>query len=478
MPGEASWKKLKRAFQGSPPEPGWVLELFRALQQRDPPEGVAFAAALAEAIAASGTVKPKEMREKWKEKDCIAVDIPSTGGTGSKVPLVVPPIVVAAACAAARQNEFKKPIIPKMSTRGSTAGTIDILESIGYNAKLSLDQYVRIVRKIGLSDIAPTPELAPLDEWLMELRRKTATMRQAHLTVASILGKKLAVGCTKLVIEIKDGAESKMRFARSEDPPSGLRPDEWDAIRGAELFINVGERLGIEVVCVITDGSRPQGRFLGNRLALVEVMGALSGKLQDKKLKTLYHQLACEVLELAGREGWEEKVEKVCRPSNQGDSEAFRRFHDMLIEHGVRPDAINALKNALKEDRLEGMSLYSEEVKALRGGYVQAIDVALIDEALKRLIRSGSGQQKSYNTGIELKRQVGKHVQQGEVLAVIHGNEEWQRETLRQMVQHAFRIGDVCPASSSYLKFKVKKKNGRCEVYWRAKDGWEIRNIG
>ena len=96
--------------------------------------------------------------------DKPTVDLASTGGVGNKTPVIVPILAVGAA-----QNRLR---IPKISTRGAVAGTIDILEAAGYRAEPTLDEYIRTVTEFGLSNILPSSWLAPLDRDLMKRRRE------------------------------------------------------------------------------------------------------------------------------------------------------------------------------------------------------------------------------------------------------------------------------------------------------------------
>ena len=120
--------------------------------------------ALTKVISKIGT--RTEVIPEWDSGNFISVDCPSTGGAGNKLPIILPPLVVEAATF----GKLGSVVIPKVSTRGIPAGTIDILESIEYQADISLDRYVEIIKDkdIGFSNIAPTDELAPIDALLMK----------------------------------------------------------------------------------------------------------------------------------------------------------------------------------------------------------------------------------------------------------------------------------------------------------------------
>ena len=98
----------------------------------------------------------------------IKVDKHSTGGIADTTTLIVAPLVAAAGVPVA-----------KMSGRGLgfTGGTADKLESIpGFHVVLPEAQFLEQVRRIGLSLITQSGEIAPADKLLYALRDATATV--------------------------------------------------------------------------------------------------------------------------------------------------------------------------------------------------------------------------------------------------------------------------------------------------------------
>lgn len=171
----------------------------------------------------------------------IIVDKHSSGGVGDKITLIVMPVVASLGVKVA-----------KMSGRGLgiTGGTIDKLESIsGYKTELTLEEFKKNVKDIGISLIGQTGNLAPADKKMYALRDVISATDSIPLIASSIMSKKIAAGANKLVLEVTSGKGAFMK-------------DKSQAEELSNIMKNLGELSGIETVCIITNMDQPMGRMI------------------------------------------------------------------------------------------------------------------------------------------------------------------------------------------------------------------------
>ncbi len=197
------------------------------------------------------------------------------------------PIVVAIVSAAGL-------VMPKTSSRAITspAGTADTLETL-CQVNLNLAEIKRVVSDVGACLAwGGAVNLSPADDLLIRIERALDVDAEGQL-IASVLSKKIAAGSTHAVIDIPVGDTAKVRSRTHAD-------------RLASLFVEVGNACGIQIRCVVTDGSKPVGFGIGPVEEARDLMAVLHGDTQapdDLRERALL--LSAHLLDMADEQGLE-----------------------------------------------------------------------------------------------------------------------------------------------------------------------------
>jgi pyrimidine-nucleoside phosphorylase len=351
------------------------------------------------------------------------IDKHSTGGVGDKISLCLAPWV--AACGVA---------VPMIAGRGlgHTGGTLDKLEAIpGYNTRLSIAQFRRVVKQVGVSIIGQTDELAPADRRIYALRDVTGTVESESLICASILSKKLAAGLEGLVLDVKVGRGAFMKR-------------RTHAARLAQLLIDVGRQLGLPIRAVLTDMSTPIGRTIGNALETAEAIAVLHGT-GPTDTTTLTRALALEMLQLAWPRTKPDKLEaQLDAALNSG--RAAEKLEQMIAAQGGDARVVaepERLPRAPKQVAL----------LARGAGYVSDIDALALGQLSVAL---GAGRTRADlpidpAVGIELLVHVGQWVEPGEPLLKLHVRASAAARTHLPAAERTITVSSTRPRTRSRI---------------------------
>ena len=339
----------------------------------------------------------------WSDCPLPTADKHSTGGVGDKLSLVIQPL--AAACGLA---------VPSLTGRGlgHTGGTADKLESIpGYNASLSLSEFKKVVKEVGVSMTVQTAEIAPADKKLYALRDVTGTVPSIPLITASILSKKLAEGAGTLVFDVKCGRGAFMKTrAAADDLAAHL-------VAGAKAA-------GRKAAAIVTSMDEPIGRTVGNALEVKEALEVLAGASDSPRdVVDASVMFAAKMVELALGVSADESL-AMCR-ARLADGSALRRFEAMVAAQGGDLAAFRAF---------DFDAALVAEVRAAKSGRVLSVDALGIAEAALRLGagRAAVGDIIDPMAGVVLVKRSGDSVEKGDVLCRLYGNrEKCGAETLR-----------------------------------------------
>ena len=384
-------------------------------------------AALTDAMLHSGEVLDLSSLPQKK------VDKHSTGGVGDKTSLVLAPLAAAAGIA-----------VPMISGRGlgHTGGTLDKLEAIsGFNVNLAVPEFRRVLEVCGCAMIGQTAEIAPADRKLYALRDVTGTVESPYLICASIMSKKLAEGIDALILDVKTGSGAFMKSQK-------------DAAFLAELMVETGERMGKNVIALITDMDQPLGKMIGNALEVVEVIEVLKGG-GPGDLRDLCMELAGWMMQLGGivksvEEGKRHSAELI------SSGKALEKFRRMVELQGGDARVVDDAKRLPQ-------SSGTIDVKAAKGGHLAAMQCEQIGTACVIL---GGGRERKEDSvdpavGIVLHKKVGDKVVTGDILATIHYNAADRADRARQMILESCEISDDSPAATRPLVHQVIGKSGK-----------------
>ena len=342
------------------------------------------------------------------------VDKHSTGGIGDKVTLILAPIIASLGIPVA-----------KMSGRGLgyTGGTIDKLEAIpGYNTSLTIDQFIKNVKEIGIALMGQTLNLAPADKKLYALRDTTSTTESIPLIASSIMSKKIAAGANKIVLDVTCGSGAFMKNIET-------------ATKLAETMKKIGELAKKETTCVITNMNEPLGKAIGNSLEVIEAIEFLKGNMQPD-VKEVILTLGAYMIKLADKgEDIEDNKQKMLEQIQNG--KAFAKLEQWIQKQG---GDISYLENTEKFEKAK----YVIPVIADRSGYVKSLDAQEIGKASMNL---GAGRKKKednidFSVGIILEKKTGNKVEKGENIAFVYANNEKLGQEISQDILNAYTIVD------------------------------------
>jgi thymidine phosphorylase len=291
------------------------------------------------------------------------------------------PIVVAIAAEAGLT-------MPKTSSRAITspAGTADTM-AVMTRVELTLPEMREVVEQEGACIAwGGSVRLSPADDILIRVERALDIDSEAQL-IASVLSKKVAAGSTHVVLDIPVGPTAKVRTAA-------------DARKLSERLVRVGERIGLRVLPVITDGIQPVGRGIGPALEARDVLAVLRGEADaptDLRERSL--ELAARVLEMGG-----------AAPAGGGAAMAAE-----LLESGRALKQFLAICEAQGGFREPGEAPFRKPVAAATAGRVKAID----NRRLARVAKL-AGAPGDPTAGVAMRVRIGDGVEAGETLFEVH----------------------------------------------------------
>ena len=322
----------------------------------------------------------------------VKVDKHSTGGIADTTTLIVAPLAAAAGVPVA-----------KMSGRGLgfTGGTADKLESIpGYQTVLPETAFLEQVRRIGISLITQSGDIAPADKLLYALRDATGTVESIPLIASSIMSKKIAAGADAIVLDVKYGDGAFMK-------------NKKDARALARTMVQIGKLAHRPTVAVLTSMEAPLGTAIGNSLEVDEAVEALSGK-GPKRLMEVVEVLGAYML-LLGKKAADEAEgrEKIRRVLQSGAGLA--KFKELIAAQHGSTSWIG--KRPLTKAAQQYTAVCTDE------GYITAIHGRALGEIAMKLGAGRAHKEDAIDpmVGIRLYKELYDPIHAGEPLFTIYG---------------------------------------------------------
>ena len=351
------------------------------------------------------------------------VDKHSTGGVGDKVSLVLAPL-------AAELGLY----VPMMSGRGlgHTGGTLDKLESIpGFHTRIAIDRFVHILERERFAMIGQTPEIAPLDRRLYDLRSVTGTVSSIPLIATSIMSKKLAEGLNGLVLDVKRGS-------------GAFLPETERALELAETMVQLGVRAGVETVALVTAMDRPLGRAIGNALEVAEALECLAGG-GPADLREVTLALVVQMM-VAGGLAPDVEAARTRAAATLDSGRPLERFARVVELQGGDARAVH------RPERLPSARV-RRYVRVDRSGFVGAIDPLALGRGVVELgggrIRLGEAIDRG--VGFRLEVGVGEELTPGRTLGVVYAATAGDADRATGILQRAIAIVPEPPPPLSRL---------------------------
>jgi len=344
----------------------------------------------------------------------LAVDKHSSGGVGDKTTLVVEPLV--AACGLP---------VGKMSGRGLgfTGGTLDKMESIpGFRIDLSEDEFLSQLKEIGLVLAGQTADLAPADGKFYALRDVSGTVDSIPLIASSIMSKKIAAGAQAIVLDVKIGLGA---FMDTQEEAKHL----------AKFMVDIAQLAGRKAVALISDMNQPLGVAVGNILEVKEAIDTLQGRGPASFVE---HCLdVAEQMLILGKAAADSGEARKKAENALKDGSAWQKFMDLVNAQG---GDLSYIENPNKFPK----AAIIEPVPSPESGYLSQIHARIVGETSVDL---GAGRAKktdqiNHAVGIEILREVGDKLEEGDDLFILHAANHLDFEKAKERLIKAHKWSD------------------------------------
>lgn len=313
----------------------------------------------------------------------LVVDKHSVGGlAGNRTTPILVPIIASLGLT-----------IPKTSSRAITspAGTADTMEVLA-PVQFDLAGIKRIVRATHACLVwGGGLAIAPADDLIIRVSRPLG-FEPYDKMIVSILAKKVAMGVSRLVIDMPVG-------------PSAKVPNFRVAQALARRFAIVAKPFGITVKVLPSEAREPVGRGIGPALEARDVLRVLQNKAdRPRDLEAKAVRLSGTLLELAGRARRGKGPRMALDALHSGS--AWRSMQAILKAQGGDPN---------RDSEAVPLAPVRARILAAHSGTVRGVNSRAINHVAKTL-----GAPESKTAGLYLHHRVGEVVLRGQKLLTLY----------------------------------------------------------
>jgi pyrimidine-nucleoside phosphorylase len=288
---------------------------------------------------------------------------------------------------------------------------------------LSRNEFMQILTTHQMVLAGQSNDLAPADGKLYALRDVTGTVESIPLIASSIMSKKLAIGASHLLLDVKFGTGA---FMKTIDRARAL----------ATAMVEIGRAGGMHTVATITSMEQPLGYAVGNALELAEAIAILRGAGPPDVSYLCQHE-AAELLLMTGRASTTPEAETLVTHAIQTGT-AVAKLADVVAAQGG--DA-----RQIEQPQLLPHAPVRSMLAAPRNGYLAGINAEQIGLVSMHLGagRFKKGEQIDHSTGLILQAKIGAYLHAGDPLVEIHARTADEAEAIRESLLACYTWSDT-----------------------------------
>lgn len=220
---------------------------------------------------------------------------------------------------------------------------------------------------------------------------------------------------------------------------------EEDAIALAKEMVQLGNNAGRKTIAVVSDMDQPLGYAVGNALEVQEAIDTLKGH-GPADFTELCMTLGAQMLIAGGVASDVQKAEEKLKTVIE-DGSALQKLAEFVNAQGGD-------ERAVYNPELLPKASITEPILATEEGYINHIECDEI--GICSLILGGGRETKEsvidLSVGLVLQKKVGDYVKKGDVLAVLHANDEQKVKTATERFLRAYHITSEKPEMKSFIR--------------------------